>query len=267
MSTDIHAPDPDPRLRLAVHAADRAARARGGRLQRDRAWDCPAAIRAFAPAGIILSGGPESVTIARARAPRRPMVFELGVPVLGICYGMQTMARSWAARSRPRTASSATRRSRSRLLEPAGRHRGPRDEPTARPAGCLDEPRRPGRDLPPGFIAIAGTDSAPLAGMADDGRRFYGLQFHPEVTHTRQGRASSSASCTTSAAAPATGRRQHRPRQHQRSAARSATTRCCSAVRRRRFLRGGGAAAPGDRRPARLRLRRSRPAAPTRATR
>ncbi len=154
-----------------------------------RAWDAPGeVIRAFVPAGIILSGGPESVTIGDG--PRAAeTVFELGVPVLGICYGMQTMAAQLGgevASSTQREFGYARVRisAASSLLDDIEDHAG------ADGAGLLDVWMSHGdrvESLPPGFIAIAGTDSAPLAGMADDGRRFYGLQFHPEVTHTRQG--------------------------------------------------------------------------------
>jgi len=154
-----------------------------------RAWDCPAEdIRAFAPAGIILSGGPESVTIEEG--PRASAeVFELGVPVLGICYGMQTMAAQLGGE----VAGSAHREfgyarvtvtAASSLLDGIEDHEDGDGNP------LLDVWMSHGdrvETLPPGFIPIAVTDSAPLAGMADDGRRFYGLQFHPEVTHTRQG--------------------------------------------------------------------------------
>ncbi|MFZ5588456.1 MAG: glutamine-hydrolyzing GMP synthase [Pseudomonadota bacterium] len=152
-------------------------------------WDMPdAALRAFAPKGVILSGGPESVTLADT--PRAPQaVFELGVPVLGICYGMQTMAAQLGGA----VESSAHRefgyaevraRGHSALL------RDIEDRTSDEGYGLLDVWMSHGdrvTQLPPGFKMIAGTPSAPLAGMADEARRFYGLQFHPEVTHTRQG--------------------------------------------------------------------------------
>jgi GMP synthase (glutamine-hydrolysing) len=154
-----------------------------------RAWDCPGdEIRNFAPAGIILSGGPESVTIEEG--PRAAeTVFELGVPVLGICYGMQTMAAQLGgevANSLHREFGYARVKvtGGSSLLDDIEDHEDADGTP------LLDVWMSHGdrvEALPPGFIAVAGTDSAPLAGMADDGRRFYGLQFHPEVTHTRQG--------------------------------------------------------------------------------
>jgi GMP synthase (glutamine-hydrolysing) len=154
-----------------------------------RAWDCPAEeVRDFAPAGIILSGGPESVTIEEG--PRASAtVFELGVPVLGICYGMQTMAAQLGGE----VASSAHREfgyAQVRVTGASSLLDDIEDHEDAEGAPLLDVWMSHGdrvETLPPGFIAIAGTDSAPLAGMADDGRRFYGLQFHPEVTHTRQG--------------------------------------------------------------------------------
>ncbi|MFZ5593186.1 MAG: glutamine-hydrolyzing GMP synthase [Pseudomonadota bacterium] len=152
-------------------------------------WDMDEAeIRTFAPKGIILSGGPESVTLAET--PRAPqLVFELGVPVLGICYGMQTMAAQLggaveSAAHREFGYAQVRARGHSRLL------RDIEDHTTAEGWGLLDVWMSHGDHvtrLPPGFKMIASTDSAPLAGMADETRAFYALQFHPEVTHTRQG--------------------------------------------------------------------------------
>jgi len=154
-------------------------------------WDVPAErVEAFAPRGIILSGGPESVVVDSP--PRAPdAVFELGVPVLGICYGMQTMAAQLGGRVAP----SGKREFGYAMVNPAG------DSPLL--GGLLDTHQADGSPalhvwmshgdrveaLPDGFSAIASTDSAPLAGMADERRHFYGLQFHPEVTHTNQGQA------------------------------------------------------------------------------
>jgi len=153
-------------------------------------WDCEAKyIRDFAPRGIVLSGGPETVTAVDA--PRAPqLVFELGVPVLGICYGMQTMAEQLggkveAAVHREFGYAQVRARGHSSLL------RNIEDHTTAEGFGILDVWMSHGDRvtvLPPGFKLIAGTESAPIAGIADEDRRFYGLQFHPEVTHTRQGR-------------------------------------------------------------------------------
>ena len=148
------------------------------------------AIREFAPRGVILTGGPESVTLAQT--PRAPdMVFELGVPVLGICYGMQTMAAQLGGRvetSKHREFGYAQVRARghSRLF------RGLQDASNSEGHGLLDVWMSHGdrvSQLPPGFSVIASTDNAPLAAIADEQRRFYGVQFHPEVTHTKQGQA------------------------------------------------------------------------------
>ena len=150
-------------------------------------WD-ETSIRAFNPRGIVLSGGPRTVTEDfTPRAPR--LVFELGVPVLGICYGMQTMAAQLGGR----VESSLTRefgyaqvriKGHSHLLE------GIEDHTTPEGAALLDVWMSHGDrvvELPPGFKVIAFTEDTPIAGMADEERQYYGLQFHPEVTHTRQG--------------------------------------------------------------------------------
>jgi GMP synthase (glutamine-hydrolysing) len=147
-----------------------------------------AAIRAFNPQGVILSGGPESVTLTET--PRaQQLVFELGVPVLGICYGMQTMAVQLGGTVETSTHrefgyAQVRARGHSRLLSDI------EDHTTAEGYGLLDVWMSHGdrvEQIPPGFKLIASSDSAPLAGMADEDRGFYGVQFHPEVTHTRQG--------------------------------------------------------------------------------
>ena len=145
------------------------------------------AIRELAPKGIILSGGPESVTDTDVSAPQA--VFEAGIPVLGICYGMQTMTAQLGGeveQSDHREFGYAQVRARghSNLLKEI------EDHTTAEGWGLLDVWMSHGdrvKTLPEGFKVIASTDSAPIAGMADEERHFYGLQFHPEVTHTRQG--------------------------------------------------------------------------------
>lgn len=152
-------------------------------------WDMDEAqVEAFAPKGIILSGGPESVTTASPpRAPQR--VFTLGVPVLGICYGMQTMAAQLGGE-----VETAEHREFGYAQVRAHGHtpllRDIEDHTTPQGWGMLDVWMSHGdrvRTLPPGFKLMASTESAPLAGMADVERGFYGVQFHPEVTHTRQG--------------------------------------------------------------------------------
>ena len=152
-------------------------------------WDmAPAAIRAFDPKGVILSGGPESVHAAET--PRAdPLIFALGVPVLGICYGLQTMAHQLGgtvapAEHREYGYAQVRARGHSRLLREIEDHLSPEGY------GLLDVWMSHGDRVetpPPGFAVIAETANAPLAGIADETRRFYGLQFHPEVTHTRQG--------------------------------------------------------------------------------
>jgi GMP synthase (glutamine-hydrolysing) len=152
-------------------------------------WDCiDSYIREFDPRGIILSGGPETVTLADTpRAPQR--VFELGVPVLGICYGMQTMAEQLggkveACAHREFGYAQVRARGHSLLLRDIEDHTSPEGY------GLLDVWMSHGDQvtaLPEGFKLIASTESAPIAGMADEQRRFYALQFHPEVTHTHQG--------------------------------------------------------------------------------
>ena len=154
------------------------------------AWDLmdDAAVRDFAPSGIILSGGPESVT--GEEAPRAPQaVFELGVPVLGICYGMQTMAAQLGgkvvnAAHHEYGYAQVRARGHSVLLRDIEDHTSPEGY------GLLDVWMSHGdrvEELPPNFKLMASTDDAPIAGMADEERRFYGIQFHPEVTHTLQG--------------------------------------------------------------------------------
>jgi GMP synthase (glutamine-hydrolysing) len=145
-------------------------------------------IRSLSPKGIILSGGPETVTIGST--PRVPeVVFELGVPVLGICYGMQAMALQLggeveSADHREYGYARVRARGHSRLLNNI------EDHSSSGGYGLLDVWMSHGdrvSALPDGFSVIAETDNAPISGMADESRDYYGLQFHPEVTHTRQG--------------------------------------------------------------------------------
>ncbi|MGH8243413.1 MAG: glutamine-hydrolyzing GMP synthase [Steroidobacteraceae bacterium] len=153
-------------------------------------WDCgDEAVRAFGARGLILSGGPESVT--DEKPPRAPdAVFALGVPVLGICYGMQTMAAQLGGRVAPSSHrefgyAKVRRIASSRLLDGIAGEGAPEE-------GLFDVWMSHGdrvESLPPGFTAIAATPNAPLAAMANDRARLYGVQFHPEVTHTRSGAA------------------------------------------------------------------------------
>lgn len=145
-------------------------------------------IREFNPKGVILSGGPDS-TIGES-APAAPQtVFELGVPVLGICYGMQTMATQLGGE----VESSSHREFGYAQIRAHGHSdllRDIEDHATKEGFGMLDVWMSHGdrvKTLPEGFKVIASTDSAPYAGMADEKRGFYGVQFHPEVTHTTQG--------------------------------------------------------------------------------
>ncbi len=145
-------------------------------------------IRAFNPSGIILSGGPESVT-AQA-SPRAPgLVFELGVPVLGICYGMQTMAEQFGGRVEGSPVSEFGY-AQIRLVGNSGLLHDIRDHIDEQGSGLLDVWMSHGDKvvaLPPEFELIAETPSCPIAGMAHKRKPFYGIQFHPEVTHTLQG--------------------------------------------------------------------------------
>ncbi|MGH8115623.1 MAG: glutamine-hydrolyzing GMP synthase, partial [Rhodanobacteraceae bacterium] len=152
-------------------------------------WDMgDAAIRAYAPKGVILSGSPESVL--DKNAPRAAdAVWALGVPVLGICYGMQTMAAQLGGRVSPGTVkeygyAEIRARGHSTLLKDI------QDRTNAEGHGLLDVWMSHGDhvcELPPGFKQIASTKDVPVAGMADESRHYYALQFHPEVTHTTQG--------------------------------------------------------------------------------
>jgi len=146
-------------------------------------------VREFAPNGVILSGSHMSAyEESTGRAPKA--TFELGVPVLGICYGMQTMAQQLggkveAGKVREFGYAEVRARGHTKLLD------GIEDSRNAEGHGLLKVWMSHGDkvvDMPPGFKLMASTEACPIAGMADEARRFYGVQFHPEVTHTRQGR-------------------------------------------------------------------------------
>lgn len=145
-------------------------------------------IKDFGAKGIILSGGPESVI--GDEAPVAPQcVFEMNVPVLGICYGMQTMAAQLGGK-----VETSTHREFGYAQVRAHGHtellKDIEDHTTEEGYGMLDVWMSHGDKvtaMPDGFKLMASTASAPIAGMANEEKHFYGVQFHPEVTHTRQG--------------------------------------------------------------------------------
>ena len=146
-------------------------------------------VRSFAPEGIILSGGPNSVY--EAEEWKAPMaVFEIGVPVLGICYGMQTMAAQLGGK----VESSGKREFGYAEIRARGHSelfRNIQDRSNDEGHGLLDVWMSHGdkvTELPPGFKVIASNESTPIAAMADEARKFYAVQFHPEVTHTLKGK-------------------------------------------------------------------------------
>ena len=145
-------------------------------------------IRDFNPNGIILSGGPESVT--EAGSPRAPeYVFNAGVPVFGICYGMQTMAEQLGGK----VASSTEREfgyAKVAIENPTRLFAAIQDAVNEAGNGILDVWMSHGDkvvNIPADFINVATTDTCPHAAMANEAKQFYGVQFHPEVTHTQQG--------------------------------------------------------------------------------
>ena len=147
-------------------------------------WDVDPAIFSEANVkGIILSGGPE--TVVGDEAPSAPLaIFSLGLPILGICYGMQTMAAQLGG-----------------AVEPSAKHEfGHAEILLENSSELTDGLIAEGESLnvwmshgdkvtqlPAGFALVAGTSSAPIAAMGDDSRKLYGVQFHPEVTHTAKG--------------------------------------------------------------------------------
>ncbi|MDC3216808.1 glutamine-hydrolyzing GMP synthase, partial [Candidatus Pseudothioglobus singularis] len=148
----------------------------------------PHFIENFNPSGIILSGGPDSVNDERsARAPK--IVFDLKVPILGICYGMQTMAvqlggNATSAEKAEFGFAQIRARNQSKLLT------GIKDKINTNGHGLLNVWMSHGIEvtkLPPGFELIASSENCPIAGFANQDKNYYGLQFHPEVTHTKQG--------------------------------------------------------------------------------
>ncbi len=163
-------------------------------------------IRDFAPKGIVLSGGPNSVT--EGATPRAPdAVWTQRVPVLGICYGMQTMAAQLGGAVEPgrvREFGYAEVRAHGH----SALFKGIEDRSNSDGHGLLDVWMSHGdkvTSLPPGFRLTGSSAACAIAAMADESRRFYAVQFHPEVTHTHRARRFCPASRTTSAAAVTTG--------------------------------------------------------------
>ena len=143
----------------------------------------PARIRAFNPRAFILSGGPASVT--EGNSPRAPQeVFDSGLPVLGICYGEQTMCAQLGGEVQG-SEHREFGRAYLDVKEPCALFRGVW-APGAREQVWMSHGDRVTR-LPPGFRVVATSEGAPFAAIADDHRRFYGVQFHPEVVHTPHG--------------------------------------------------------------------------------
>jgi GMP synthase (glutamine-hydrolysing) len=147
-------------------------------------------IRQFKPSGVILSGGPNSVW--ERDTPRAPdLIWKLGVPVLGICYGMQTMAEQLGGKVttgnvREFGYAEVRARGHSALFKDI------QDRVNAEGHGLLEVWMSHGDKvdaLPGGFKVIASNAACPIAAMADEARKYYAVQFHPEVTHTLQGKA------------------------------------------------------------------------------
>lgn len=152
-------------------------------------WDVEESdIRDFNPNGIILSGGPESVT--EANSPRAPQyVFDSGVPVFGVCYGMQTMAEQLGGK-----VSGSTERefgyAQVEVVAESTLFKNIQDALTDEGAPLLDVWMSHGdkvTEIPENFVTIAKTDTCPYAAMANEEKKYYGVQFHPEVTHSKQG--------------------------------------------------------------------------------
>ncbi|WP_417762127.1 glutamine-hydrolyzing GMP synthase [Shewanella sp.] len=152
-------------------------------------WDVDEAdIREFNPDGIILSGGPESVT--EENSPRAPQyVFDSGVPVLGVCYGMQTMAEQLGGK----VAGSNEREfgyAQVKVVGESALFAGLQDATAEDGKPLLDVWMSHGDkvvEIPADFVTIGSTDTCPYAAMANEEKKYYGVQFHPEVTHSKQG--------------------------------------------------------------------------------
>ena len=145
-------------------------------------------ITAFMPKGLILSGGPESTL--EDQTPEADLgILDLNIPILGICYGMQTLAKQLGG-AVENTGHSEFGYAQVRARGHTELLRDIQDHQTSEGHGMLDVWMSHGdrvAEMPTGFKLMCSTDSAPIAGMADETRKIYGLQFHPEVTHTRKG--------------------------------------------------------------------------------
>ncbi|RAW98684.1 MULTISPECIES: glutamine-hydrolyzing GMP synthase [unclassified Photorhabdus] len=153
------------------------------------AWDVTEEqIREFNPSGIILSGGPESTTAQGS--PRAPeYVFNAGVPVLGVCYGMQTMSVQFGGKVEDSTEREFGY-AQVEIKAESALFRGIQDSLNEQGKPLLDVWMSHGDKvtaIPEDFVTIASTDTCPFAIIANEEKRFYGVQFHPEVTHTHQG--------------------------------------------------------------------------------
>ncbi|MGF1695105.1 glutamine-hydrolyzing GMP synthase [Vibrio kyushuensis] len=144
-------------------------------------WDVEEAdIREFNPDGIILSGGPESVT--ENNSPRAPQyVFDSGVPVFGVCYGMQTMAEQLGGK----VAGSDEREFGYAAVQVTGESALFKDLEETQDVWMSHGDKVV--EIPSDFVKVAQTDTCPYAAMANEEKKYYGVQFHPEVTHTKNG--------------------------------------------------------------------------------
>ena len=157
-----------------------------------RPWDISEQdIKQFNPNGIILSGGPESVTEGTTAPSAPDCVFMMGLPVLGICYGMQTMASQLGGK----VESSNVREfgyAQIKVENTCDLLADAKDKTNDQGDALLDVWMSHGDKvtaIPKGFQVMASTPSCPIAGMFDAAKNFYAIQFHPEVTHTLQGEA------------------------------------------------------------------------------
>jgi GMP synthase (glutamine-hydrolysing) len=150
------------------------------------AWDHdPAEIAAYDAKGIILSGGPESTTLTDApKAPQQ--VFDSGVPILGICYGMQTLAAQLGGATEAADAREFGHASVD-IVAPSRLFDGLTDHPGEHKLDVWMSHGDHVSKAPPGFVVTGTTDRIPVAVMENEAKRWYGVQFHPEVTHTKQG--------------------------------------------------------------------------------